>query len=79
MGSSGGIFGLLGAAIVFGWRHRHQLHPETSRFFRIKLVPWVVLNLVIGVVVPVIDDLGLVGVNEPLQKLYNQGMILSFA
>ncbi|MDA0374880.1 MAG: leucine--tRNA ligase [Planctomycetota bacterium] len=27
----------------------------------------------------VLHDLGLVGVNEPFQKLYNQGMILSFA
>lgn len=61
VGSSGGIFGLLGAAVVFGWRYRHQLDPDTSRFFRLKLVPWLLLNLVVGAVVPVVDQLGHVG------------------
>ncbi len=61
VGSSGAIFGLLGAAVVFGWRHRHQLPPETGAFFRVKLVPWLVLNLAVGFLVPVIDGYGHLG------------------
>jgi len=61
IGASGAIFGLLGAPIVFGWRHRAELPPEISRWLRRSLAPWVVLNLFIGLVVPFIDNLAHVG------------------
>lgn len=61
VGASGAIFGLMGAAIVFGWRYRDRLDGETGAFFRLRLLPWAGLNLVIGLVVPVIDNLGHAG------------------
>ncbi len=61
VGASGGIFGLMGAAMVFGWRYRHRLPEPMSVFLRRKLAPWVVVNLVIGAVIPFIDNLGHTG------------------
>jgi len=61
VGASGGIFGLLGAAFVFGWRYRAALPKPTGDFFRKNLAPWIALNLFIGVVIPFIDNLGHTG------------------
>jgi rhomboid protease GluP len=61
VGASGSIFGLMGACMVFGWRHRTQLPPHISDLFRKKLLPWVGLNLFIGYIIPFIDNLGHVG------------------
>ncbi|MDP6935193.1 MAG: rhomboid family intramembrane serine protease, partial [Myxococcota bacterium] len=61
VGASGGIFGLMGAGIVFGWRHRRQLPERFGRVLRKQLLPWVVLNLAIGLLFPFIDNLGHVG------------------
>ena len=61
VGASGGIFGLLGAAFIFGWRHRADLPEPTGAFFRKNLAPWIALNLFIGIVVPFIDNLGHTG------------------
>lgn len=57
IGASGAVFGLLGAPIVFGWRHRAELPEGLGDRLRRSLLPWVVLNLVIGLVVPFIDNL----------------------
>ncbi len=61
VGASGGIFGLMGAAIVFGFRFTKELPPLAGELFRKRLIPWVALNLFIGAVVPFIDNLGHVG------------------
>jgi rhomboid protease GluP len=61
VGASGSIFGLMGACIVFGWRYKFVLPPHIGNMFRKKLLPWVFLNLAIGVFVPFIDNLGHVG------------------
>ena len=61
VGASGSIFGLMGACIVFGYRYRLVLPPHIGDMFRRKLLPWVGLNLAIGVVIPFIDNLGHVG------------------
>lgn len=61
VGASGGIFGLMGASMVFGWRYRERLPAPMSVFLRRTLLPWVVLNLAIGLVLPFIDNLGHVG------------------
>jgi rhomboid protease GluP len=61
VGASGGIFGLMGACIVFGWRYKRELPPHIGDLFRRKLLPWVVLNLFIGIALPFIDNLGHVG------------------
>lgn len=65
IGASGAVFGLMGAPIVFGWRHRLELPQALGDRLRKALLPWVVLNLFIGLVIPFIDNLahlgGLVG------------------
>jgi rhomboid protease GluP len=61
VGASGGVFGLMGAAVVFGFRFQKTLPPtQVGELFK-DLVPWVVLNLFIGAVVPFIDNLAHVG------------------
>ncbi len=61
VGASGSVFGLMGACIVFGFRYRLVLPPHIGDLFRRRLLPWVGLNLVIGAVIPFIDNLGHVG------------------
>ena len=58
VGASGSIFGLMGACIVFGFRYRLVLPPHIGELFRKKLLPWVGINLMIGLVIPFIDNLG---------------------
>lgn len=68
VGASGGVFGLMAAAVVFGWRHPDALPEAPSRFFRWKLLPWLFGNLALGFIPPlnqIIDNAahmgGLVG------------------
>jgi len=61
VGASGGIFGLLGACVVFGWRYRGRLPERMGRWFQRNLLPWVGLNLFIGLVIPFIDNLAHIG------------------
>ena len=60
-GASGGLFGLLGALVVFGLIQRRTLPPFALDLFGWRLWPWVVVNLVAGAVIPGIDHLGHVG------------------
>ncbi|GJM44440.1 MAG: hypothetical protein DHS20C21_12820 [Gemmatimonadota bacterium] len=55
VGASGGIFGLLGASLVFAYRHRGVLPRRVTRIMGTTLLPWVALNIVLGVLVPRID------------------------
>ena len=59
VGASGGIFGLLGASIVFAFRWRAKLASvflgRATRVMGTALLPWVALNLALGVLVPRID------------------------
>ncbi|MEZ5066499.1 MAG: rhomboid family intramembrane serine protease [bacterium] len=61
VGASGGIFGLLGASLVFAFRWRSMLEKRVTWVMGTALLPWVVLNLVIGVVFPYIDMAAHVG------------------
>ncbi len=62
VGASGGVFGLMGACIVFGWRYRHQLPDRQRRFLLRGIAPWVPVNLLIGAVPWLrIDNLGHLG------------------
>ncbi len=55
VGASGGIFGLLGASLVFAFRFRGVLPKRVTTIMGTALVPWIVLNLVSGYFVPVVD------------------------
>ncbi len=61
VGASGAVFGLMGAGVVFGLRSRRELPGPLRSVFGRGLVPWVVLNLFIGLSVPRIDNLGHLG------------------
>jgi rhomboid protease GluP len=61
VGASGAIFGLLGAGVVFGFRYRKELPAPLKAIFGRGLLPWVLLNIVIGLNVPKIDNLGHMG------------------
>jgi len=61
VGASGAVFGLMGAGVVFGMRSRQKLPLPLRSVFGRGLMPWVVLNLVIGMSVPRIDNLGHLG------------------
>jgi len=61
VGASGAIFGMLAAPIIFGWRHAAELPPGLGARLHKALLPWVGLNLVIGFMVPFIDNLAHVG------------------
>ena len=61
VGASGGIFGLLGASVVFAFRWRALLPGRVTRVMGTALLPWVALNLVLGVVIPHIDIAAHVG------------------
>jgi rhomboid protease GluP len=47
-GASGAIYGLVGALLVFGFKHRSVLPRRVSRAFTVGLLPWVALSLGIG-------------------------------
>jgi membrane associated rhomboid family serine protease len=61
VGASGSVFGLLGAGVVFGLRYKSELPRPLKRIFGRGLIPWVLLNIVIGLNVPQIDNLGHMG------------------
>lgn len=48
VGASGAIFGLLGALMAFGLRHRQKLPPKVGKAFGVGMLPWVVINIGIG-------------------------------
>lgn len=62
VGASGAIFGLLGAAVVFGLLQGRRLPSNLRRVFGRRLIPIVLLNLVIGLApFLAIDNLGHLG------------------
>ncbi len=56
VGASGGVFGLLGALFIFGWRHRDELPDDIGRIFRRRVAVLVLLNLALGIPLQFIDD-----------------------
>lgn len=61
VGASGGVFGMMGALVVFGFRRRKTMAPGLREVFTRQMWPWIVLNLVIGAVLPFIDQRGHIG------------------
>ncbi|MEC7988200.1 MAG: rhomboid family intramembrane serine protease [Myxococcota bacterium] len=56
VGLSGGLFGLLAALSVFGWKYRAKLPGELGNTLRKKLGFLGLLNLFIGLWIPMIDN-----------------------
>jgi rhomboid protease GluP len=61
VGASGAVFGLMGAGVVYGRRFRRVLPEPVRQIFWRGLMPWIVLNIFIGITVPRIDNLGHMG------------------
>jgi membrane associated rhomboid family serine protease len=61
VGASGAVFGLMGAGVVYGRRFRRELPGAVGQVFGRGLMPWIVLNIFIGITVPRIDNLGHMG------------------
>lgn len=60
-GASGGLFGIMGALLAFGWTRQHLLPTNMVRFFGTQLAAWTALNLAIGFVLPFISNASHVG------------------
>ena len=61
VGASGGIYGLLGAALVFVLRHGDELPEDVRSHLRKQLLLAIALNLPIGFVLPIIDQAAHIG------------------
>jgi rhomboid protease GluP len=55
VGASGAIFGLLGGSIVFAFRFRGILPARVAKIMGPALLPWLGVNLVLGLLAPRID------------------------
>ncbi|MDP2317666.1 MAG: rhomboid family intramembrane serine protease [Pseudomonadota bacterium] len=53
-GASGGLFGLFGALVTFGLARRAKMGPSLADLFVRRLAPWLVLNLAVGLLLPVL-------------------------
>ena len=58
LGSSGGDFGLLAAAVVFGWKHGEMIPEKARKFFGWGVLPYLVLSLGLGLQSPSVDNWG---------------------
>ncbi len=56
VGISGGLFGLVGAMLALGLRHRRRLTPPVKRILIRAPVEVIVLNLALGLALPIIDN-----------------------
>lgn len=58
LGSSGGDFGLLAGAVVFGWKHGELIPDRSRKFFGWGVLPYLVLTLGLGLRSHGVDNWG---------------------
>ena len=56
VGASGGIFGLAGALVVYGYRYRARIPPRYSAMFGGGLLPLIGINIAFGVIIRNVDN-----------------------
>ena len=61
VGASGALFGWIGMLLVIGWKYRAELQGNGGELFRRSLLGWTVVSLIIGGVVPFIDNAAHIG------------------
>ena len=54
-GASGAIFGLIGTVVVFGIRYRNRIPKRFKRAFGIRILPFLVIDLILGFITPNIN------------------------
>lgn len=50
VGASGALFGLLGAIVVFGLKHRELIPERIAKALSSGMLPWLILSLAIGLI-----------------------------
>ncbi len=60
-GASGGLFGVMGALLSFGWLRREYLPAQMLEVFGKQLALWTALNLIIGFFLPFVSSPSHVG------------------
>ncbi len=61
VGASGAIFGIAGAMVVTGYVHRDVIPPRWGRAFGRGIIPFIALNLALGLSVHGVDNWGHLG------------------
>lgn len=61
LGASGGDFGLLAAAVVFGLKHGDLIPPDARKYFGFAVAPYLVASLLSGVGSSAVDNWGHLG------------------
>ena len=61
VGASGAIFGIVGILVVYGFRHRRDIPVRYQAMFGAGLLPLVGLNVLLGVLIPQIDNAAHIG------------------
>ncbi len=56
MGASGGVFGLIAATVVLGWKHWDDIPDRARRYFGWALLPYLVVSGVSGMVSEDVDN-----------------------
>jgi len=56
VGASGALFGLIGVLTVFGFKYRDELPGQFKKAFGARLIPIIILNLMIGLIIPIVDN-----------------------
>ena len=60
-GASGAIFGVAGAMVATAFLHRELVSPRWARAFGVGIIPFIILNLILGYAIPGIDNWGHLG------------------
>lgn len=61
LGASGGDFGLIAAAVVFGWKNEDRLPAFARKYFGWAILPYLVYPLCLGLLSTTVDNWGHLG------------------
>ena len=61
LGASGGLFGLIAAAVVFGWKHFDDIPVRSRKYFGWALAPYLMVSLASGLRAENVDNWGHLG------------------
>lgn len=74
VGASGAIFGLMGALVALGLRHKDQLPRRRNQVFALGLLPFIAFDIFLGFVIPHINNAAHIG---GLVVGFSAGLILT--